>query len=176
MLSNSGAPSCWTPCHATRTKLGATKQVVAVFYTKRLGISSPDPKPGTLPKLLGSNGRSSPCLVVGVQSENIDVACLKLERTEDRVRSRPRSSAVSFTIMNMCGCMYSAACYDTEWVVTGSTRSTYVPLLTPRQKFKYAPYIIGVGFKGSWFNGFWASGKLDLLRVDFVRVDLMGGH
>ena len=28
-------------------------------------------------------------------------ACLKSERTEDRVRSRPRSSAVSFTIMNM---------------------------------------------------------------------------
>ena len=56
-------------------------------------------------------------------------------------------------------------------IVTGSTESIYVPLLTPRQKFKYAPCIIGVDFIGEPVHG-----KLILVGVDFVRVDLMGGH
>ena len=62
--------------------------------------------------------------------------------------------------------------------MTGSTRNTYVPLLTLRLKFKYAPYNIGVDFMGSWELSQWEVDllRVDLVGVDFVRVDHMGGH
>ena len=162
MLSNSGAPSCGTPCHATRTKLGGTKRGCCLPHK-----AFEDLIPRSVHLLqLQSLDLWSNCLGVMVVAARVQWsefnrktlmwACLKSKRTEDRVRSRPRSSAVSFTIMNMR--LYVFCCL--LWHRLSSDRQyKEVPMYPylPLGRNLSMPLIL---FKGSWFNGSWASGKL----------------
>ena len=66
--------------YATRTKLGGTKQVAAVFCTKLFRIRTPLAalKPGPFAKLLGSSGSSSPCVQQLESSIEVDEGLLEI--------------------------------------------------------------------------------------------------